>query len=285
MSLSFDALATSLRPTSTARSRRLARVLPGLGAGTLVVPLDHGLAAGPVVPEGWSLDRLVATLAASGADAVVLRAGAVDRLAPQRAAEIALVVHLNGAAGLDPDPLRMRVLTSVEQALRLGADAVSFHLNVGAPTTADQLAELGEVAEHCHAWGVPLLVMAYPRGPGIRDPHDPALILHAVTIAAELGADVVKTLAPRDASAAAALCLRSPVPLVFAGGSPRTGVDDFDDVRDLMGAGAAGMAMGRRLFTSADVAAATSAVSTLIHGPQPRVPASNEELHHAHTHH
>lgn len=287
MTINFETLTRSLGAASTARQRRLARILGGGdGAGMFIVPLDHGLAAGPVVPTGWSLDSLVGTLTEAGVDAVVLRAGAINRIAADKAAHIGLIAHLNGASGISPDPLQMRQLTSVEEAVKLGADAVSFHLNVGSPTTSEQLTELGQVAQDCNTWSMPLLVMAYPRGPHVSDPQDPDLILHAVTIAAELGADIVKTMPPKQPADAAKICMRSPVPVVFAGGAAEDPAHDtFEDIRSLMLAGAAGMAIGRRLFKSTDVHAATSAVAAIIRHPQIVAPASEKEIRHVHSHH
>src|SRR5208337_1386619 len=41
-------------------------------------------------------------------------------------------------------------------------------------------------------WGIPLLIMIYPRGKGI-DPFSPQAIGHCVRVAEELGADLIKT--------------------------------------------------------------------------------------------
>ncbi len=255
-------------PTTTTgpRTTRLRRLYRHGPHGLLVTPLDHTLACGPVTSPGRSLDDLVAALAAGGSDAVVLHKGAVRHVAPEHLAAVSLVVHLNGstASAIDPDDKVM--LTSVEEALRLGADAVSVHVNLGSVTEARQLADLAAVAAACDRWNLPLLVMVYPRGPAVLDSADPELLLRAVTVAADLGADLVKTAAPRDVATTRDLVESCPVPLLLAGGPPRaTERELVADVRRALAGGVGGLAMGRALFRAADPRRTTATVAALIH--------------------
>ena len=61
------------------------------------------------------------------------------------------------------------IVCSVKEAVKLGADAVSIHVNVGADDEADMLKDMGEIAKDCNKWGMPLLAMMYPRGKKIKD--------------------------------------------------------------------------------------------------------------------
>ena len=54
-----------------------------------------------------------------------------------------------------------------------------------------------KIVRDCNRWGMPLLVMIYPRGKGI-DPASPQTIGQCVRVAEELGADMIKTSYPGD---------------------------------------------------------------------------------------
>jgi 2-amino-4,5-dihydroxy-6-oxo-7-(phosphonooxy)heptanoate synthase len=178
---------------SFARSLRLER-LGRAGSGLFVVPLDHAVADGPFAGAG--LDELVGEIAGNGADAIVLHKGAVRHVRPQWFVDVALIVHLNASTAFAADPDAKVLVARVEEAVRLGADAVSVHVNLGSDGEREQLADLATVADAADRWNVPLLAMMYPRGPRITNPPDPGLIAHAVSVAAELGADLVKTAHP-----------------------------------------------------------------------------------------
>lgn len=232
----------------------------------LVTPLDHTLALGPVVPAGSTLDDLVADLTRGGSDAVVMHKGAVRHVHPQRRADVSLIVHLNGSTPMSPDPDEKVMLCSVAEAVRLGADAVSVHVNLGSDTEAQQLRDLAGTAEHCDRWGLPMLAMVYPRGRRVRDPYDPDLVLRAVTIGAELGADLVKTVQLPEVAAMRDIVAQCPVPVLAAGGEPAAGdAQLLAKVRDALAAGVGGMALGRALFGAADPARTTAKVAAMIH--------------------
>jgi len=253
---------------STGRRQRLGRLHHHDPGGLLVVPLDHAIGAGPIV-AGDDLDRLVGCLAEAGADAVVLHKGAVRRVRPDRFRDLSLVLHLNASTGRAADPDAKYPVATVAEALRAGADAVSVHVNVGSATEDRQIAHLAEVAGECERWGMPLMAMMYARGPAI-DGRDPAVVAHAVTIAAELGADLVKTALPAGEAAIARIVGASPVPILAAGGDPAAGPVEAA-LSAAVRAGAAGIAAGRVVFTSADPGAAVRRLATLVHGRTPAV--------------
>jgi len=107
-------------------------------------------------------------------------------------------VHISASSVLSPDPNAKVQVCTVEEVIKMGADAVSMHINIGSETEADQLEQLGTISRDCTDWGMPLLAMMYPRGKKITNPHDPMHVAHAARIGAELGADVVKTVYTGD---------------------------------------------------------------------------------------
>ncbi len=262
---------------SVARRIRLQHLYRNSPTGILVVPLDHPMSTGPITSDG-NLDRLVGAIADSGADAVVLHKGAVRRIRAERFRDVALIIHLSAGTAIGPDPDAKYLVATVEEALRLGADAVSVHVNAGSATEARQIGDLARTAEACDRWGIPLLAMVYCRGPAIRDGRAPSLVARAAAVATELGADLVKTALPVAPEAMAEVLGACPVPILAAGGPATTGLDAI--LRHLAAAvraGAGGIAAGRVVFTAPDPAGVVRRLATLVHdrvssAPVPAVP-------------
>jgi 2-amino-4,5-dihydroxy-6-oxo-7-(phosphonooxy)heptanoate synthase len=254
---------------SFARRLRLRRLHHHTPGRLLIVPLDHSVTDGPVT-GGSRLGALVGELASHHVDAVVLHKGSVRLVDPEWFTRTSLIVHLSASTVHAPDPNAKYLVSSVEECLRLGADAVSVHVNLGSDEEARQVADLAAVADACDRWNVPLMAMMYPRGPKIDNPRDPALVAHAVQLAADLGADVVKTLYVGDPAVMRDITRTAPVPVVVVGG-PRT--DDeaatLAYVEEALGAGAAGVAMGRNVFQAPDPGAMADKLSDLIHNGPP----------------
>lgn len=250
-----------------ARAVRLRRLFHHHPGRLMIVPLDHSLSDGPVVPRGSSIDELAGQLAGAGVDAVVVHKGSLRHIDHARLADMSLILHLNASTAHAPDPDAKHVVTGVEAALRLGADAVSVHVNMGSLGEARQLADLGRIADECDRWNLPLLAMMYPRGPEITDPTDPELVAHAVTLAADLGADLVKAPYVGSRPEMVELTAACPIPLVCAGG-PRRGTEEevLAFARDALAGGAAGVAMGRNIFQAPDPAAMAGRVAGVVHG-------------------
>jgi 2-amino-4,5-dihydroxy-6-oxo-7-(phosphonooxy)heptanoate synthase len=253
---------------SGGRRRRLGRLYRHDPSRLLVVPLDHAIASGPI---GTGLDDLTGRLAEGGADAVVLHKGALRHIAPGRFHDLALVLHLNASTGLAPDPDAKYPVATVTEALRLGADAVSVHVNLGSATEDRQVTHLAAVAGDCDRWGVPLLAMMYVRGPGSAEPCSPEAVAHAVAVAAELGADLIKTTLPGEEAAIARITAGCPVPVLAAGGAAGRPDAVLAALAGSLRAGAGGVAAGRLIFTALDPAAAVRRLAALVHGRTPAV--------------
>jgi 2-amino-4,5-dihydroxy-6-oxo-7-(phosphooxy)heptanoate synthase len=253
------------RQVSFGRQVRLGRLFSHSDQRIFVVPLDHSVTDGPIGGDG-AMDRLVGQIAANGVDAVVLHKGAIRHVSSERFAGVRLIVHLSASTARAQDPDNKYLVASVEESLRLGADAVSVHVNLGSLSEGRQIADFASVSEACDRWNVPLMAMVYPRGPRIDDPLDPELVAHAATLAADLGADVVKTPCPRSAAELRDIVRGCPIPLVVAGGQrkrDRASLDAF--VEETVLAGAAGVAMGRNIFQAPDPGAAASRIASVIH--------------------
>jgi fructose-bisphosphate aldolase/2-amino-3,7-dideoxy-D-threo-hept-6-ulosonate synthase len=228
----------------------------------LIVPMDHGITMGPV--KGLiDIEGTIDAVTDGGADAVLTQKGIAPRVHDNKNGA-GYIVHLNGSTSIGPDEDDKRLTGTVEAALRAGADAVSFHINVGSAHEPEQLTDLAELTERAGRFGVPTLAMAYARGPDIEE-DDPEALAHAVRLAEELGADVVKTGYSGDGDSFAPVCAGTNLPLVIAGGSRGTDRQTVEMVRGAMDGGAAGVSMGRSIFQHDDPGAITRAIAAVIH--------------------
>ena len=170
---------------------RLERIIDRNSGKTVIIPMDHGVTVGPIA--GLEDMRVtVSKVVAGGANAILMHKGMV--LAGHRGAgrDVGLIIHLSGGTSISPDPNAKELVCSVEEAIKLGADAVSIHINLGAETDKEMLAQLGFVSEQCMEWQIPLVAMMYTRGPKIKNEYDVKNVKLAARVGAELGADIVK---------------------------------------------------------------------------------------------
>lgn len=182
---------------------RLRRLLydHGPGGGTLLVlPIDQGLEHGPVDffsnPE--ALDPAYQfRLARDGRfSAIALHIGLAEKYYPEFAGHVPLILKLNGKTSIPPDTHAFSALTgTVEDAVRLGADAVGYTVYVGSPAQDRDFEQFRSVRADCQRFGMPLIVWAYPRGEAVGQRGGKESLYavdYAARVALELGADIVK---------------------------------------------------------------------------------------------
>ncbi len=188
---------------STGKQARLSRILfqHGLRNGTaLFLPYDQGLEHGPrdffANPEA-SDPRYVIKLALEGGfNGIVVQIGLAEKFYWEYAGELPLVLKLNGKTEIPSDAAALSPLNAtVEEAVRLGADAVGYTLYVGTPAQEQDFEQYRKVRADAARFGMPLIVWAYPRGSAIeaKGGKDSFYAVdYAARTASELGADVVK---------------------------------------------------------------------------------------------
>ena len=227
---------------------RLERIIDRNSRKTVIIPMDHGVTVGPI--EGLADMRVtVSKVVAGGANAILMHKGMVRAGHRGAGKDVGLIIHLSGGTSISPDPNAKELVCSVEEAIKLGADAVSVHINLGAETDKDMLGQLGFVSEQCLEWQMPLVAMMYTRGPKIKGEFDVANVKHAARVGAELGADIVKCVYTGSTESFTEVVQGCPVPVVIAGGAKMDSDEDiFKMVDDALKAGAAGVSIGRNAF-------------------------------------
>lgn len=246
------------------KSIRMERIMDRKTGRAVIVPMDHGISLGPV--EGLvDMKTTIDTVARGGATAVVLHKGIIPYGHRSFGQDIGLILHLSASTNLGGDPNEKVLVTTVEEAIKLGADAVSVHVNLGADTETKMLHDFGEMTRKCTEWGMPLLVMIYPRGKKIKDSFDVDLVKHCARVGAELGADVIKTNYTGDIDSFKEVVKGALAPVVIAGG-PKMDSDEklLEMVRDSIYAGGRGVSIGRNVFQHRNVMGITRAISSIV---------------------
>ena len=243
------------------KRKRLNRIFKDDGR-TVIVPMDHGVTLGPI--QGLvNMQETVEKLAKGDVDAIVVHKGIAKTV---NTGSIGLIVHLSASTRLGPDPNRKVKVCSVEEALRMGADAVSLHINVGASSEHEMLVKLGNIADECDSLGLPLLAMMYPRGPSVSSEYDPEMVAFAARIGAELGADIIKTNYTGSVETFQRVVQGCPVPVIIAGGPKgKTERDVLEAVFGSIKAGGVGVSIGRNVFQHENPTAMTRALSAIVH--------------------
>lgn len=269
-------LLAELSPGKRTRLRRLLYE-SGPGNGTLMLlPIDQGIEHGPrdffPNPDSKDPDYQFRLAAEAGYSALACQIGMASKYYPDYAGRVPLILKVNGKTDIPSSAQALSPCNaSVEDAVRLGAEAVGYTLYVGSPRQEEDLAQLQEVREDCERYGMPLMIWSYPRGEAIdakggRDSF--YAIDYAARMAMEMGADIVKLNMPKidpekdkdapapydemelDEAEAIRQCVESAgrALVVLSGGSR---VDDetvLAHCREIMEAGGTGVIFGRNVW-------------------------------------
>jgi len=258
---------------------RLYRLLYKYGPANgrlLFLPIDQGLEHGPVdfFPNPDSVDPSFQLKLAKegGYSGIVFHIGLAQKYLKDFAGEVPLILKLNGKTNIPSDRYAFSPQTaSVEDAVRLGADAVGYTLYVGSPAQGEDIRQFFEIREDCDKFGMPLIIWAYPRGEAIeaKGGRDSLYAVdYAARVACELGADLVKLNLPEyDEKKAkdlpkpydqmkftAQVGLEKVVKsagrtlVLVSGGSKISDEDLLDKVKASMEAGVTGLIFGRNMW-------------------------------------
>ena len=244
---------------------RLERIINRDSGKTVIIPMDHGVTVGPI--EGLAdMRTTVSKVVAGGANAILMHKGIVRAGHRGTGRDVGLIIHLSGGTSISPDPNAKELVCGVEEAIKLGADAVSIHINLGAETDKEMLGQLGFISERCLEWQMPLVAMMYTRGKKIKNEYDVANIKHAARVGAELGADIVKVVYTGSVDSFRQVVQGCPVPVVIAGGEKMgSDKDIFEMVDGALKAGAAGVSIGRNAFQHARPEKMVEALCKMVH--------------------
>jgi fructose-bisphosphate aldolase, class I len=263
---------------STGKRARLYNMMYGHGPanGTLMLlPIDQGLEHGPIDffdnPDALDTDWVLRLAVEGKFSGIAYHIGLAEKYHKQYAGRVPLVLKVNGKTNVPSDDNSFSPLTSsVEDAVRLGADAVGYTIYVGSPAQDRDIEQANGVRRECEKYGMPLIVWSYPRGSAIKAKGGQDSLYavdYAARVACEIGADIVKLNVPKSDEAAAAAPkpyntltmseadgLRKVVKsagrtLVLVSGGSKMGDDDtIHKARLAMETGCVGLIFGRNMW-------------------------------------
>lgn len=250
----------------TGKKIRLERIMDRETGRTIIVPLDHGVTVGPI--KGLiDMGKTVDSVANGGASAVIGHVGLPLYGHRHHGKDIGLILHVSASTTLNPDPNNKVLVNSVERAIKMGADGVSIHVNIGADDEANMLRDFGFISEQCMEWGMPLLAMMYARGGKIKKETDVEVVKLAARAGAELGADIVKCSYTGDPDSFAKVVEGCPAPVIIAGGEKmETDRDVLEMVYWSVQAGGKGVSIGRNIFQHNNPFQIVKAMAAIVFG-------------------
>ena len=261
------------------KKSRLYQLLYKYGPGNgrlMILPIDQGLEHGPrdffVNPESLNPEFQLRLALEGGFSAIAFQVGLAEKYLNHFAGKVPLILKINGKTEVPPDDDAFSPCNAtVEDALRLGADAVGYTCYIGSPRQDDDFIQFGKVRREAERAGMPVIMWAYPRGKymeakGGRDSL--YAVDYAARVAQELGADVVKVNYPKVDEEKRALYPKEYRDLkmtkrelleqvvasagrtltLMSGGSKRSDDELFDDVKTALEAGVTGFIFGRNMW-------------------------------------
>lgn len=243
---------------------RLNRLLDPESRRFVGITVDHAMARG-VLPGLVNIRETVAKVVAGAPNAITMHKGIAEKVFSPYAGRISLILKATTFAPYHPN--FDTPVAEVEEAIRLGADAISVGVIVGGPEQAEQLSHLARISREAEALGLPVVTHIYPRGSQVKNPKDADAVAYAARAGAELGADIIKTSWTGSIDSFAKVVAACPARVVIAGGSPGNDLQSYLRMTwEGIQAGMAGVTYGRFVWSDPDPAAVISALKAIVHG-------------------
>jgi len=239
---------------------RLAQLIQRDGK-SLFLPIDHGYFQGPtrkLEEPGKTVDPLLPY-----ADAIMLTRGILrSSIDPEKTKPVILRVSGGTSMARKEELSHEGITTSVKEAIRLNASAVSLSIFVGSEREHETLLNLSNLVNECEEYGIP--VMAVTAVGKELEKREARYLALACRIAAELGARVVKTYYCKEGFEK--VTRGCPVPVVMAGGPKvESELEVFEFIHDGIQKGAIGVNLGRNVWQHDYPVAMIRAIRSIIH--------------------
>ncbi|AMQ17693.1 class I fructose-bisphosphate aldolase [Thermococcus peptonophilus] len=256
--------------------RRLKRFFRRDGRA-LIFAMDHGFEHGPTdfepVWEHINPRIIIRKVVRAGIDGVMMLPGIVRMAGDEVKSDRGLMVKLTSKTNLRPkeEQLLQSQLGFVDDAIKLGADAIAATVYWGSPQEDVMMRQFAEIASYAHDLGFPVVQFAYPRGPYINEKYgrkeDYRVVMYGARAAAETGADMIKTYwTGSKETFAKVVDAAAGVPVLLSGGAKTENPLDFlNVVWEVIEAGGAGAVVGRNIFQRENPEPMIKALIRVIH--------------------
>lgn len=240
---------------------RMSRIMNISDGRMIMIPLDHGIVG--TVKGIENPTKTIEKVVSGGADSVLFNIGLTSSVYQSYIGKCGAIYNLTNAV---TDKKKQTLLSSVEQAIRLGADAVSVQITLGSPFEDQMISNYKTVYDACSCYGIPLLLMSYFNKEVMGERTWTHCITQTARVGAELGADIVKISYPGSKEALIEVVNSCPIPIVVAGGEKKDSVNEtLEMVYDSIEAGAVGVAMGRNVWQYKEPEKLVKSLNAIIH--------------------
>jgi class I fructose-bisphosphate aldolase len=220
---------------------------------SLILAYDHGIEHGPRDFNERSVDpsNIMELATKGGFNGLVFQKGLAEAYYD---GTVPLIVKLNGKSELVEGEPISRQICSVDEAVSLGAKAVGYTVYLGSAHESIMLQELGEIIEEAHLMDLPVIAWMYPRGGRVKTDTSKEIVAYAARAGLEVGADAVKIKYSGDVESFRWAVKCAGKTKVFMSGGPKADtLNDFlKQVREVIDAGATGVAVGRNVWQDKD---------------------------------
>lgn len=236
---------------------RMSRIFKPNDGRTVMLAVDHGYFLGPT--EKLEVPRKTIEPLLPYTDSLMLTRG-VLRSSVNPNSDVPIVLRVSGGASIISEDLSNEAITtSIEDAIRVNATAVTLSIFVGAQHEHQSLVNLAKLVDEGERYGIPVLAVTAVGKDMVRDARYLGL---ACRIAAELGAQMVKTYYCENFEKVVESC---PVPVIIAGGKKTGELDALQLTHNAIQHGASGVDMGRNIWQSDHPVAMIKAVRAIVH--------------------
>ena len=251
---------------STGKSIRLKRLIQSETSTCLICAIDHGLTS-PMFLDGlYDTGSRIKETIAGGSNVLMLARGTASRYHHLFQRDTSLALMLTASAAGRPSGAIITPIGSVEEALRIGADAVVVYVALAGENEPEAITYVSKIGEACELLGMPFIAEAeYPNAyqslTETQRSFGPEYLKRNARLCAELGADIVKVNWSGDQKSFGEIVRGCDRPVVLAGGSLISDEKLLSRMAQARDVGAVGCSVGRNIFQHQDPEAITAAIS------------------------
>ncbi|HEY3274323.1 MAG TPA: fructose-bisphosphate aldolase [Methanocella sp.] len=228
---------------------------------------DQGLEHGPKDFNDRNFDPsyVIDIALRHGFTGLILHKGLAEKYHENYSGKVPLIVKVNGKENIAKTSPFSPVICSVDYAVKLGAEAVSYTLYVGSPDEARALEDFRQVQERARDYGLPIIGSMYPRGEYVPNDTAPTVVAYAARAGLELGADVLTVKYTGSVDSFRRVVRIAGRAKVICAGGLRTDPQTFlQQTQHTLEAGACGIAVGRNVWQSSDPDAVARSLEQLL---------------------
>jgi DhnA family fructose-bisphosphate aldolase class Ia len=265
----------------TGKAMRMKRLIQSETNSCIIFAIDHGMTSPTFLKGLFDSGSKIRQAIEGGANVIMLGRGMAKESVAFFRRDTSMALMLSASAACRPAGPIITPIGSVEEAIRIGADAVVIYVALAGENEAEIITYLSSVAEKCEALGMPLIAEAeYPNAyqslDTMESSHGHEYLQRNARLCAELGADIVKVNWSGDQDTFHDIIRACGRPVVLAGGTLISDTELLNRMEQAREAGAIGCSVGRNIFQHENPRAITQAISRIFREKWPAKDAAAE---------